>query len=75
MGMDTLRAIDGIEIFPVISLVLFVLVFTVMLVRAARLDRRQLDQCARIPFADETAATPTIPGPLTAKELRRVRKA
>ena len=75
MGMDTLRAIDGIEIFPVISLVLFVIVFTVMLVRAARLDQRQLDQCARIPLADEPVATSVIQDPLTAKELRRVRKA
>ena len=74
MGMDTLRAIDGIEIFPVISLVLFVIVFTAMLVRAARLDRRQLDQCARIPLIDEPATASAIPDPLTAKELRRVRK-
>ena len=75
MGMDTLRAIDGIEIFPVISLVLFVIVFTVMLVRAARLDRRKLDQYAGIPLADEPATASAIPDPMTAKELQRVRKA
>ena len=39
MYMDILRAIAGIEIFPVVSLLLFVTVFTVVLVWTLRLDR------------------------------------
>jgi hypothetical protein len=50
MHIDTLRAIDGIGIFPVVSLVLFVTVFTVMLVRTARLDRQRLARYAALPF-------------------------
>lgn len=52
MHIDTLRAIDGIGIFPVISLLLFVTVFTVMLVRTLRLDRRRLVEYAHLPFDD-----------------------
>jgi hypothetical protein len=52
MHIDTLRAIDGIGIFPVISLVLFVTVFTVMLVRTVRLNRHDLAEYARLPFND-----------------------
>ena len=52
MSKEVLRAIAGIEIFPVISLVLFVVVFTLVVVWALRLDRRLLDQHARLPFDD-----------------------
>ncbi len=52
MGMDVLRAIEGIEIFPIVSLLLFLVVFTLMLVRAARLDRAHLARCARLPLED-----------------------
>ena len=39
MYKETLRAIDGIGLFPVVSLLLFVTVFTVALVRVLRMDR------------------------------------
>ena len=57
MHIETLRAIDGIGIFPVISLVLFVSVFAVMLVRAARLDGRRLAEYAALPLDQ-----PRVPG-------------
>ncbi len=60
MYMDALRSIDGIGIFPVLSLVLFVTVFTVMLIRTARLDRSQLADYSRLPFDDAE------PGPMDA---------
>jgi cbb3-type cytochrome oxidase subunit 3 len=50
MSKEVLRAISGIEIFPVISLVLFVTVFTVIVVWALRLDRRELEHAARLPL-------------------------
>ena len=56
MHADTLRAIDGIGIFPMVSLVLFVTVFAVMLVRTVRLDRRRLAEYAALPL-DETSVT------------------
>lgn len=57
MPFETLRAIDGVGLFPVVSLLLFVTVFTVMLVRTARLDRARLDGYARLPLADATPAS------------------
>lgn len=52
MHIETLRAIDGVGIFPVISLLLFAGVFTAMLVRTLRLDRGQVAEYARLPFED-----------------------
>lgn len=50
MYMDILRAIAGIEIFPILSLLVFFVFFAAMLVWAARLDRRQLARHARLPL-------------------------
>jgi hypothetical protein len=50
MTAEVLRAIHGIEIFPVISLVLFVVVFGVALIWTSRLDRRRLDRFSRLPL-------------------------
>ena len=41
MYTELLRSIDGIGIYPVISLVMFVAVFTTVLVWAVRADRRR----------------------------------
>ena len=57
MHIETLRAIAGIEIFPVISLLLFVIVFTVVLVWTARLDRGRVDAAAHLPL-DGSAPSP-----------------
>ena len=50
MHMDALRAIAGIEIFPVISLLLFVVVFTVVLIWTLRLDRARVAAAAHLPL-------------------------
>jgi hypothetical protein len=50
MYKEILRSIVGIEIFPIISLCLFVSVFTVVLVWAARLDRGWLARQAELPL-------------------------
>jgi len=52
METDVLRAIEGIQIFPLISLVTFVLFFTGMLVWTIRLDRGRMTTCARMPLDD-----------------------
>ena len=54
MHTDTLRAIAGIEIFPVVSLLLFVTVFTVVLVWTLRLDRTRVAAAARLPLDANT---------------------
>jgi hypothetical protein len=55
MHIDTLRAIAGIEIFPVVSLLLFVAVFTLVLVWTLRLDRSRVAAAAHLPLDATTA--------------------
>jgi hypothetical protein len=50
MYMDILRTISGIEVYPVLSLALFVLVFGGVLVWVTRLDRARLDDMAALPL-------------------------
>ena len=50
MYKETLRAIDGIGLFPVVSLLLFVTVFTVALVRVLRMDRGHVARLASLPM-------------------------
>jgi hypothetical protein len=53
MHKDILRAMAGIEVFPVISLCLFVAVFAVVLFRTLRLDRDRVARYARLPLEPE----------------------
>ena len=57
MYKEILTGIGGIHVFPVISLVLFVAVFTVMLVRVVMMDRTRAEQVAALPFEDGAAAS------------------
>ena len=50
MYKEILRSITGIEIFPVISLLVFVTVFTLALVRTLRMDRGLVEHAARLPL-------------------------
>ena len=54
MYKETLQAIAGIEIFPVVSLLLFVGVFGTILYWTSRLDRARLVKFSQMPL-DETA--------------------
>ena len=56
MYSDILRRIAGIEIFPVISLLLFVSVFTVVLVWTVRLDATRIGSLERLPLDDADPA-------------------
>jgi hypothetical protein len=56
MYTDILRGIEGVGIFPVFSLVVFVAVFTVVLVWALRADRGRLDRHAALPFSEAPPA-------------------
>jgi hypothetical protein len=50
MYKEVLSAISDVNIYPVTSLLLFVLAFGIAFVRAMRLDRRHLDEAARLPL-------------------------
>jgi hypothetical protein len=60
MYMETLRGIAGVGIFPVLSLLVFFVVFGVMLVRVVRMDRASVERFAHLPLdgrQDRTAGT------------------
>ena len=52
MYKEILETIAGIHVFPVISLVLFVLVFSVVLVWVARMDVQRANRLASLPLDD-----------------------
>ncbi len=56
MYKDILLSIAGIEVFPVISLILFVIVFTTVLISVARMDRTRAHSLAVIPLDEPTPA-------------------
>ena len=66
MYMDILRRIAGIEVFPIVSLVLFVTVFTVALVRTFRMDAAGVARAARLPLDGADADPAASPTPATA---------
>jgi cytochrome c oxidase cbb3-type subunit IV len=60
MYKDVLRTIAGIEVFPLLSLAVFVVFFAVMLLWVMRLDEGRLARQASIPL-DEDDAAPPVP--------------
>jgi hypothetical protein len=58
MYKEVLRTIVGIEIFPVLSLVIFLTVFMVMLVWVLRMDRDRLAAYASLPLGDDSVDAP-----------------
>ena len=50
MYTDILRRIAGVEVFPVVSLLLFVAVFSVVLVWTVRLDAGRITALERLPL-------------------------
>lgn len=61
MYKEVLRAIVGIEVFPVLSLLIFLTVFVVMLVWVFRMDRTALAAYASLPLQDAPAPGATRP--------------
>ena len=59
MYKDILRSIAGIEVFPLLSLFLFVSVFAIVLLWTSRLDGPRLARLAQLPLDD----TDTNPAP------------
>jgi cytochrome c oxidase cbb3-type subunit IV len=66
MYKEILRSITGIDIFPVVSLCLFVGVFAIVLVRTIRADKARLSAYASLPLDDATTGEQT-----SLKEERR----
>ncbi len=50
MYKEVLRSIDGVEIFPVISLLVFFAFFVGVVVWSIRLNRQRVSEMARLPL-------------------------
>ncbi|MEZ5320255.1 MAG: hypothetical protein R2752_22825 [Vicinamibacterales bacterium] len=61
MYKDILRTIAGIEVFPILSLLLFLTVFAVVLIWAGRLDGTRLARCSRLPLDEADRADAARP--------------
>lgn len=56
MYKEILRSIAGIGVFPVVSLLLFVLVFAIVVFRVLRMDRAEAQHYAGLPLDDLAGA-------------------
>jgi hypothetical protein len=48
-----LDTIEGVEIYPIISLVLFFLVFTTMLIIVMKMPKENIDEISRLPLDND----------------------
>ncbi len=48
-----LESIDGIEIYPIISLLLFLTVFVAMLVFVLKLPKKSIDEISQLPLDND----------------------
>lgn len=61
MYKETLRSIDGVSLFPVIAIVIFILFFLLVLYFTFRMDKKQVFQFASLPLDKEQEERPTTP--------------
>lgn len=54
MKKDILSSIENIEIYPIISLLIFVIFFVGMFIWVIRVDKNYIDHMKEMPFDDET---------------------
>lgn len=52
-----LTGINGVEIYPLLSLLIFVVFFAIVLTRVIRMSKAQVAELSDIPFSDSTSAT------------------
>ncbi|REE81883.1 hypothetical protein BX611_1424 [Lutibacter oceani] len=48
-----LEGIDGVEIYPIISLLLFFIVFVTMIVFVFKLPKRSIDEVSQLPLDND----------------------
>ena len=65
MYKELLQSIAGIEIFPVVSLLLFVVVFGTVLYWTSRVDRNSLTEMSQLPLDEPMPTTAQNPAART----------
>jgi cytochrome c oxidase cbb3-type subunit IV len=58
MYKEVLRAINGVEVYPLISLAIFFVFFTLTLIRVVRADKAVMQEMADIPLSDSPETLP-----------------
>ena len=48
-----LEGIDGVEIYPIISLLIFFLVFVTMFIIVMKLPKKRIDEISQLPLENE----------------------
>ncbi len=48
-----LETISGVEIYPIISLLLFFIIFTVMLIIVLKMPKKNIDDLSNLPFDND----------------------
>lgn len=56
MISDVLESIAGLEVFPIIGLILFVLVFLAVVIWVFKLPKRSVNRWSRIPLDDDNVS-------------------
>jgi cytochrome c oxidase cbb3-type subunit 4 len=52
-----LTSIDGVEIYPLFSLLIFVVFFAVVITRVIRMSKKEVTELGNIPFLDNDSDT------------------
>jgi len=55
MYKETLRSIDGVSLFPVIAILIFIIFFLLVLFYTFRMDKRQILEYASLPLETQQA--------------------
>jgi cytochrome c oxidase cbb3-type subunit IV len=53
MRRNVIESIQGIEIFPLISLVIFFVFFAILIIWVIRLKRKDLDEYSKMPLEED----------------------
>lgn len=53
MYKEILQSIEGIEIYPIISLIVFILFFIVVTIRLVRMDKSYINKMKKLPLNNE----------------------
>lgn len=62
MYKETLRSIDGVSLFPVIAIVIFILFFLLVLYFTFRMDKKSVYRFASLPLdGEQPESHPTRP--------------
>lgn len=67
MIRDVLQSVDGISLYPIISLIIFVLFFIVMVIWMIRVDKNYINKMKNLPLEKEDNKDFNLTGELNEK--------